>query len=116
MRRTVHNLPSGVSTSRQYRYFAIFSLFDIQDESEIYKHLDDRRTKLADFGVALQPSIIVAVTSGDSLVTVQVIINDRRYSSMTGLRALEMLFKIHMAADIQHDCESKNVVFSEKSV
>lgn len=79
----------------------------VKEEKDLDTALQNRRSKLAELGITMQP-LIVAVTSGTSVTNIKVVIDNVRYSAFTTIRALDMLMKIIMSADISYGVETKN--------
>lgn len=79
------------------------------------KKLNNRKQKLDIFGFTVQPNCIIygEPSNPEYLITV----NDIHYEVKTGIRALELLFKLFHSVDIDYPAESEHVwLFIEKVV
>lgn len=79
-------------------------IFVQQEEKDIDSALQNRRANLSQLGITMQP-LIVAVKSDSSVTNIQVVIDSIKFPAFTTIKALDMLMKIIMAADISYNVD-----------
>ncbi|KAJ8930691.1 hypothetical protein NQ314_016488, partial [Rhamnusium bicolor] len=87
----------------------------IANIAELHERTEARNEKLRQFGLTVQP---FAVIVGDlSHPTYMIVVDEGQYKVDTGIRALELLFKLFHGLDIEYPPESEHIwLFIEELV
>ncbi|KAJ8937040.1 hypothetical protein NQ314_012063, partial [Rhamnusium bicolor] len=87
----------------------------VQNIAELHERIEARNEKLKKFGLTVQP---FAVIVGDlSHPTYIIVVDEVQYKVDTGIRALELLFKLFHGLDIEYPPESEHIwLFIEELV
>ncbi|KAL1487908.1 hypothetical protein ABEB36_015293 [Hypothenemus hampei] len=88
------------------------------DGNKLNPIIEDRKDKLEKFGLTIQPfAVILPSNDSSSEFTYLIIVNDVQYRVDTGIRCLELLFKLFHGIDLDYPSESEHIwLFIEQTV
>ena len=89
-------------TGSKFHYFIFvfikwYSLFVIQDESDIKEHMIARRNKLSDFGLTDQPCAVIIGKTLDTIENCYIFIANHKFKVEPPLRCMDITFKAQHA-------------------
>jgi hypothetical protein len=83
----------------------------LQAPSNIHDAIEAKRTKMASFGMTVQPYIIIVGPTFYDIQTVHLYIHDTLYTVPTLLKAVDVCFKSFIVFDLQYPLEAEHIWF-----
>ncbi|KAH0822739.1 hypothetical protein GEV33_000052 [Tenebrio molitor] len=86
-------------------------ILHVKAPSNIHDAIEAKRTKMASFGMTVQPYIIIVGPTFYDIQTVHLYIHDILYTVPTLLKAVDVCFKSFIVFDLQYPLEAEHIWF-----